>query len=202
MRVETKERPILFSGEMVRAILDGRKTQTRRVINRVSSIGVVTEFQESDTHGYDWTFRDSRMRWNDFDNGELIVRCPYGKPGDRLYVRESVCLCQCQPDCVDHILYRESDLLPRHSRWTPSIHMPRWASRITLEITDVRVQRVQEISSNDCRSEGVRSILRSEQSFIDGFSRLWDSINQKRGFGWDTNPWVWALTFKRLEPAK
>lgn len=82
--------------------------------------------------------------------------------------------------------------------WKPSIHMPRWASRIQLLIKDVRVERVQNITPNDCRSEGVRSIARSEMSYLKNFQKLWNGINEKRGFGWAANPWVWVVEFENL----
>ena len=163
--------------------------------------------------------------------------CPYGKPGDRLWVRETWGVAT-RPDpaqgWVDGIEYKAdeayidgSGLLPLRvmedfnpdvldkwrGRWCRSIHMPRWASRILLEVTDVRVQRVQEISEEDARAEGVTvpaAVLQAAReatseydcvnwSYVDGFATLWDSINKGRGYGWDVNPWVWAITFKQIE---
>lgn len=162
-----KERPILFSGPMVRAILDGRKTQTRRVVKPRQ--GMLD----------DWTG----------------LPCPYGKPGDRLWVRET-CYFE-QPH--GEVIYRadpgsEKALDPEFTglRWRPSIHMPRWASRITLEIVNVRVERLQDIRVDDARAEGVTA-----KWPVHGFRNLWQSIN---GFGsWDANPWVWVVEFRNME---
>lgn len=157
------ERPILFSGEMVRAILAGRKTQTRRVI---------------------WAIR-------------RVTGCPYGEPGDRLWVRERFYV---QPELwaeghgPQPVEYAADVADPRMVEdyvGKPSIHMPRWASRITLEITGRRMQRVQDISEADAAAEGVGS--REE------FAALWDAINVKRGYAWVTNPLVWVIEFKRAE---
>ena len=228
------ERPILFNGEMVRAILDGRKTQTRRVIkpqpatNNVDFLDMV--MGESSQLFWEW---DSRVN--------VVGRsflCPYGKPGDRLWVREAhgllcdLCLdspCEYpeQNPCKNiYVQYRaESDDPypgqwpaeeargnPGAPKWRPSIHMPRWASRITLEVVAVRVERVQEISPLDATREscfafmrygppimgGIPTLLES-RSPIEQFSRLWDSINAKRGFSWESNPWVWVVEFEVVE---
>jgi hypothetical protein len=91
-----------------------------------------------------------------------------------------------------------------NEKWRPSIHMPRWASRITLEVTDVRVERVQEISEEDAKTEGVTPSIVGEWwdhlKYRAGFQTLWNSINEKRGFGWDENPWVWVVEFKKGQP--
>lgn len=182
-----KERPILFSGEMVRAILDGRKTQTRRVIKRNASSRV--QF-----HGKQWHI----------DDQHAACACPYGQPGDRLWVRETW--------ACSH-LYDQFPprLIPLDARFAyaatehigglikrPSIHMPQWASRILLEIESVRVERLNAITADDCRAEG------TEDDKNDGlvrlrFSQLWTGINEKRGFAWHVNPWVWAITFRRVK---
>lgn len=86
-------------------------------------------------------------------------------------------------------------------KWKPSIHMPRWASRINLEITDIRVERLQEINEEDAKHEGVKRINAGDfgmETWSSAFRNLWDSINSKRGYGWDTNPWVWVIEFKRI----
>ena len=175
-----KERPIIFSGEMVRAILDGRKTQTRRVI------------------------KPQPLR----DYAELRSRCPHGVPGDRLWVRET------HGFLAEQVLYRadvpsdfeeyKKTAFWRVEKWRPSIHMPRWASRITLEITGVRVELVQRIGLGDITAEGIQADLgpAAHSTINDSYVRfieLWDSINAKRGYGWDTNPWVWVLEFKQKE---
>lgn len=172
----TKERPILFSGEMVRAILDGRKTQTRRVMKHQN--GAHLAFQ----------------------------KCPHGNPGDCLWVRESFRLSvPAHEGQTGYPIYRanfKDD--PILGIWKPSIHMPRWASRITLEITGVRVERVRDISEEDAKAEGwprdqelFPTVNTSYKANL-WFERLWDSINAERGFGWDVNPWVWVLEFKRV----
>ena len=175
-----KERPILFSGPMVRAILDGSKTQTRRVAK---------EFDEMPN-------LDGILQRFPRQNG-----CPHGAPGDRLWVRETWAHERDGTGCPDDtgVLYRATD--PGWDdegtglRWRPSIFMPRIASRILLEITDVRVQRLQEISDEDARAEGYD---RSHAFPREWFALLWERIN---GTGsWHANPWAWAITFQRLEP--
>jgi hypothetical protein len=224
-----KERPILMSGPMVRAILDGRKTQTRRVIDW--SRARIDGFHAScGPDGYDTVTEKTieRVPWNAESLKHLD--CPYGVPGDRLWVRESF-----QPLLADGVSWNDSDYETGNGyaisyvatdgvkeffdcpndeafcyRITPSIHMPRWASRITLEITDVRVQRVQEISEEDARAEGIIDggclncgesepcgCSEPKPSPVDGFVYLWDSINGKK-YPWSSNPWTWALTFRRL----
>lgn len=193
-----KERPILFSAPMVRAILDGRKTQTRRIVKPQPTI--------TDNGCPRWgTYSGKRMYMVPRRAGggsavtmtDLIGEyCPYGQPGDRLWVRETwakwanknrVAQYRCDvPDDRQHLY-----------TWTPSIFMPRWASRITLEITGVRVQRVQEISELDCEAEiGATAHSLGDSAYM-FFTALWNEINAKRGYGWDSNPWVWALTFRR-----
>ena len=204
----TKERPIIFSGEMVRAILDGRKTQTRRIvkpqptIENLHRIDVVPK-----TLGlyYDWSKEGNVMS----------LACPYGKPGDKLWVRETFFYEWPDEDPPDdmrdcRIVYRASepdyitsDMRESVSsyRWSSSIHMPRWASRITLEITGVRVERLVDITDSDCYAEGITSL----QNDILGepyysYKDLWDKLNAKRGYPWDSNPWVWVIEFKRITP--
>ncbi len=220
-----KERPILFSGEMVRAILDGRKTQTRRIINKLSGKGKITEFQESDTAGYDFCFRDKRLLWNDVSKEWTLVHCPYGKIGDQLWVRETWQICEnklliknepskiWEPNPELSIVYRAT--LPEtnpehpewgHSRWKSSMFMPRHASRIQLEITNIRVERVQDITIGNVYAEGVcppgEDLSSSVRSIIGikNFHDLWDSINAKRGYSWESNPWVWVIEFRRINP--
>lgn len=212
-----KERPILFSESMVRAILEGRKTQTRRVINSVTGIGRVTEFQPSDTPGYAWTFRDRRLLWNDMTPHNLLSRCPHGQPGDRLWVREAwriadsdLCGCggdYCTCGCNGQPIYAASysdDTRREMMPWCPSIHMPRWACRLVLEITDVRVERLQDISEADARAEGCHGGHGSIPGYNysatprEQFWQLWESLSAGRGYGWDANPWVWAITFRQV----
>jgi len=202
-----KERPILFGGEMVRAILDGRKTQTRRVINPQP------EWQLTAPRVVDgkWLFGSVASGY-----AQDVWRCPYGQPGDHLWMRET----WATPGNFDHIKpselgashFSSTELVYRatsehgdaYYTWRPSIFMPRWASRITLEVTGVRAERVQEISEEDAKAEGVTAwhprdpsiVFRPEGSYRNGFHQLWDSINAKRGYAWDSNPWVWVVEFE------
>lgn len=210
-----KERPILFSGDMVMAILDGRKTQTRRVVKpqppdwlQVYSVGVCGGKVSFVGHGRSEQFADSST-----------AKCPYGVPGDRLWVREtwqhtvatdSDCCVAYKADmsaqhsiadqCGDGDFVKVGgDCVPLHiGRWRPSIHMPRWASRITLEITGVRVQRLQYISEADAVSEGCQCAgVPASLTNRGAFAKLWESIN---GEGtWAANPWVWAIEFRRTD---
>jgi hypothetical protein len=191
-----KEHPISFTSEMVRAILDGRKTQTRRVIKPTQK----TEWLLCN----DWA--DSFIKNPD---NFLVMACPYGQSGDHLWVRETFAV---QPE-----LWAEGHgLQPIHYPATtpkeqiedyvfkPSIYMPRWASRITLEIVNVRVERVQEITQEDSKAEGIQVpngnyIFNGVYEYRPLFIELWNSINAKRGYGWDVNPWVWVIGFKKLE---
>jgi len=220
-----KERPILFSGPMVRAILGGSKTQTRRAIKPQP------EMLDSG---------DCRVRINrDWHTGpadyltlDVMPRfaCPYGQPGDRLWVREAFSGPHCMErtdECpalppgqwpVESEIWYWADGGPTHGDWTrprPSIHMPRWASRITLEITDVRVERLRDISEEDAMAEGCdaplyvadglgnqvppdRETLSSAYpSSKHWFSCLWESINGTDS--WSANPWIWVVEFKRIE---
>ncbi|WP_186083797.1 hypothetical protein [Burkholderia gladioli] len=181
-----KKRPILFSAPMVRAILDGRKTQTRRVAK---------EFAGRDN-------LDAILRRFPNQQG-----CPHGEPGDRLWVRETWGQYQLAPE---DIVYRADEDFPCGSpkRWRPSIHMPRWASRITLEITGVRVERLQDISEADAIAEGIEhtsdgfSVDEGRHFHAararDSFASLWDGLNEARGHGWEANPWVWVIEFRRI----
>lgn len=187
-----KEHPILFSGEMVRAILDGRKTQTRRVIKPQPVCDSVVK------HGEEWLISYEGCCVEDINKK---LRCPYGAPKDCLWVREKF---QYVKPATDNERYRDKE------KWRPSIHMPRWASRITLEIKDIRVERVQDITATDCMKEGVVYQSKSyemscftagerDRRRAEDFRKLWDSINAKRGFGWDANPWVWVIEFARCK---
>ena len=200
---QTKERPILFSGAMVRAILDG-KTQTRRVIKPQPIIKIKNdhicdfEIEKGERYAAGINVEVSELAGNFKGIGSF---CPYGKIGDRLWVRETFC-----PNYFDEpdftTAYKAdytNDIaeVVQEPKWKPSIHMPRKLSRINLEITDIRVERIQDISDNDIESEGVEvfgdSIVRKTL-----FTDLWNKINKKRGCGWDKNPWVWVVTFKRV----
>jgi len=212
------EKPILFSGPMVRAILEGRKTMTRRVVKPQPVLHC------------------GHYRWQPDDRNDVCVEhmnaamCPYGPIGRHLWVREKWACAVCEPQETKGIMYHatykddanwfvenETHLDEWYKlwssytdKWRPSIHMPRWASRITLEVTGVRVERVQEISESDAQAEGSDpwyeadltpcGELRDGPSFkyTAGFHDLWNSINAESGFGWDVNPWVWVVEFKRI----
>ncbi|AYW60740.1 TPA: hypothetical protein P6M77_001506 [Pseudomonas aeruginosa] len=206
-----KERPILFSDQMVRAILEGRKTVTRRIAKPVKHPDL----------------------GNIYAPGALVLEhepqhvfdraCPYGQPGDRLWVREAwqgplisdeeqaanqswwkdMTKFQDQAHCAyrasgDNNEYVDPDGY-FHCKWKPSIHMPRWASRILLEITAVRVERLHQITIGEICKEG---LARSMYEFIpvttafDAFAELWNST----GGDWDANPWVWVIEFRRVTP--
>ena len=183
-------KPILFSTPMVQAILEGRKTQTRRVIT-----------PEPGTHNNDGTIISNVppcgfLHW--------INKAPY-QPDDILWVRETWQRCRDDEFCyfvdelINNVTYIDEDDEPL--KWKPSIHMPRAAARIFLRVTDVRVERLQDISIEDCYSEGI-SIEKHECGCpvqeITTYKKLWDSINAKRGYGWDTNPWVWVYEFEKV----
>lgn len=191
-----KERPILFSGPMVLAILEGRKTQTRRVCKARDEIKVHPNGQVLAHGGF---------------LPELV--CPYGQPGDRLWVRETFRIRGGDEYAYQKhqgsVVYREGCELIDSGPWKPSIFMPRWASRITLEIEAVRVERVQDITEEDALAEGCTRDFGPDGSTHWGaglveaktnYQVLWESINAKRGFGWGKNPFVWVIQFKRITP--
>ena len=188
-----KERPILFSGPMVRAILDGRKTMTRRVV-RLRAGEIAHEGGDGRLHAV------ANTTWGDCI--ERVIQCPYGVPGDMLWVRET--WASDVDGCPAGLGYRADHLDPRGDgpanpmRWRPSIHMPRWASRLTLEITAVRVERLQDISEADARAEGCPAEC-PDGNAVDWFSGIWDGINAERGYPWSSNPWVWVIGFERVQ---
>ncbi|WP_422507222.1 hypothetical protein [Stenotrophomonas sp. GZD-301] len=224
-----RERPILFNGDMVRAILAGQKTQTRRAVKlpRNKPLG----WEASTVGGYG--ARDSKgllvpehVCIGHIRTGEALV-CPFGQPGERLWVREAHAIFpahgQHRPDGErwgpwgglpttvsddrrQIAYYREGFDRCDPGRWRPSIHMPRWACRLVLEITDVRVERLQAISEADALAEGIGE-LNGRYSHNGGswecrtpggaFHELWTST----GGDWDSNPWVWVIEFKRVEVA-
>ena len=213
-----KYRPILFSAPMVRAILEGRKTQTRRVVTipRELHCGEPLAHKDVEVRFFEegHSGPGSYMFLNDCpQEGVAFLNCPYGAPGDRLWVRETwtkdIQGCAVQ----NGISYRADHLCmtgdgPATIKWRPSIFMPRWASRITLEVVSVRVERLQDISAQDAVAEGVEKetvykAFRLYKEHIDpikAYSVLWDAINGARpGFAWADNPWVWAIKFKRVE---
>lgn len=199
-----KTRPILFSGPMVRALLAGRKTQTRRVVKKSW-----------------WGEKDPNEDTPSLLLASILRESPYGQPGDRLWVRET------WRTEVDGFVFRadESERSTAEERtvrrvaptvgrdvygpaWRPSIHMPRRACRLELEVTGVRVERLQEISEGDARAEGVEPFYEADMdgsgqrldgpshAYRVGYHDLWDSLNERRGFGWDTSPWVWVVSFR------
>ncbi|MGP1216209.1 MULTISPECIES: morphogenetic protein [Serratia] len=209
-----KERPVIFNGEMVRAIIDGRKTQTRRAISDrhrhlidvASQVGECYPLESGIDHA----------------NSQSYYRehCPFGRVGDRLWVREAYQgplfnfdqmetyledtskferpeFCEYRADGGKTPEYYDADDNLRFG-WKPSIHMPRWASRITLEITAVRVERLNDISDGDAISEGCSiSDMKSCDCVADVFARLWSSIYGAES--WRANPWVWVIEFRRVE---
>lgn len=193
-----KEHPILFNGAMVRAILAGSKTQTRRPIKGVPPSVVrfevaslsKTEFGKKAPIWLGWTADDKDIAFH--------APCPFGVVGDRLWVRETFAC----PETVRYYRAADEGILPPGTKWTPSIHMPRWASRINLEVTEVRVQRVQDISEEDAKAEGMSPCIElssteeHSSTYRCAFADLWGDV-----YGtWDRNDWVWATTFKRVLP--
>jgi hypothetical protein len=209
-----KEHPILFSSEMVNAVLAERKTQTRRVIKPL--------LRYHPNLGHFWK-KDKSLSWMSKTEvaKNLVTRCPYGQPGDRLWVKETWKAEELVLNGLDGIRYRADDcfrpiennqaaaelwvVAKREGQpWRPSIYMPRWASRITLEIISVRVEKVQEISEKDAEAEGIHLLGLPEierynhpRKHIAAFREIWNLINAKRGYGWDVNPWVWVIDFKK-----
>lgn len=214
-----RERPILFSAPMVRAILAGAKTQTRRVVTPQPA---AVSAPVGGAPGL------IRSRASDPCLSTHESACPYGAPGDRLWVRETFSPYRGSSDPASiadaeyvvlrdgaHVLRRSGEAIPGLPtyadgafdpiRWRPSIHMPRWASRITLEITSVRVERLTAISEDDARAEGVDGVAPRcavvgdcAASFRGAFAVLWDAINGERpGCAWAVDPWVWVIGFKR-----
>lgn len=196
------ERGMIFNAEMVRAILDGRKTQTRRIV----------KLQPDE----DGLAKVTNGPW--VDTSERNYRCPFGDVGDRIWVRET--WAEAGASAPNLNLYRANypEHVPSHYenvppaneiRWTPSIHMPRWASRILLEITDVRVERLNAISEHDAQAEGVAKLrggfwqhyqpgwTQHQLSARGSFVTLWKSIYGEES--WNSNPWVWVIEFKRIE---
>ena len=191
MKGEVKERGMIFNDEMVRAILSGNKTQTRRIVEeKFYGRAVAAEL--------------------------LAKHCPYGQPGDRIWVRETYRVHGKATD-VATLVYRASVRnswteqthrvpvevcnKPVSEKWTPSIHMPRWASRILLEITDVRVERLRDMSEADAKAEGASpamyKITPPEAVYRVGFGDIWRSIYGQDN--WLSNPLVWVIEFKRIQ---
>lgn len=228
-----KERQIPFSGAMVRALLEGRKGQTRRVVTPQPPVECGIHYMLGDES---WLapedrkpLRHSWEAWHGplFENrpkdhlcGSHCVKSPYGAPGDRLWVREAWRTTGDGGRCDDmaprelqpyQVWYEADGAAPADEcvgKYRPSMFMPRWASRITLEVTGMRVERLQEIGEADAIAEGIEQT--SDGFSVDGgrhfhaasarmsYASLWDSLNDARGYSWDGNPWVWVVEFKRI----
>lgn len=226
-----KERPILMHARSIEGILAGRKMQTRRIVKpQPLPDESIVQYAGNSTGWLMGRLRDSENAWRD-------AKCPYGKPGERLWVRETWQWFGRilrpgeveggfsyradgaqrrfeQFDAPDKAweMFKAAGVEGRWNKWIPSIHMPRWASRLTLEITDIRVERVQDISEEDCKAEGIeypeadpRDIdenLEAEcgyfppSSFETAFERLWNETNGKGA--WERNDWVFAISFRRI----
>ncbi len=218
-----EERPILYNTAMTRAVLEGRKTQTRRIMKPQP------EHRENENlpGSYGSFFHHWNLEHELFSVDNIIKYCPYGKPGDRLWVRETHYLYgkwvknglsktgrqkfkfkalkkeakyfNCPPD---KIVTKKNE-----TGWfkRPSIFMPKWALRITLEITDIRAERVRGITTNGIQAEGVKlnkgpgGVFYAESAY-NAFEELWNSINEKRGYSWESNPFVWVIEFKKIKP--
>jgi len=212
------ERPILFSGAMVRALLAGTKTQTRRLVSARDAGAISEAFFYSD--------RETFAQLNSDPSRFLGIRCPYGAPGDRLWVRETW-RPQRDNQC-ERIVYAADGAVAYENvpdDWhrpvaaergnVPAIHMPRWASRLTLEVTGVRVERLCAISEFDAIAEGVEPMTvslgrwrdympereapaQTHSSARESFLSLWESINGTESLA--RNPWVWVVEFRRVKP--
>ncbi len=229
------EKPILMNTEMVQMTLKDLKTQTRRVIKPQPVCDLEGAYFDSYNGGpqWNWWLPDGRL-CNDHD----IIKCPYGKPGDELWVRETWRIYHGTTSA--QIYYKASadntgiqvdfgyaQMLKINPRWRPSIHMPRWASRIQLRITDIRVERIQDITEEDAIEEGLTAITKDGSLYKYGipdndglpgtdnhgwpwnqweadprkaFFKLIDSINGKRGFLVKDNYWLWVIKFERIKP--
>jgi hypothetical protein len=181
---------------MVRALLDGRKSVTRRIVNP----------QPRDPYNGCELPSGSRVE-------TLLPRCPYGAPGDLLWVRETwadisgatgqctvAYRASCENNELDVVVGAAEICRLRVAKWRPSIHMPKWAARLWLRVEDVRVERLQDISEEDAKAEGVPGNLRVSDPRVT-FASLWDSINADRA-PWASNPWVWVVSFSRAEAPK
>ncbi len=194
-----KERPIIFNSDEVRAILEGRKTMMRRVIKPQPHEIAYRDCYVNEELAYFWRYGKER------EDCPRPKDCPFGQPGDRLWVKETWRLPYGAPNrWVDY----KADDARDGFKWRSPVRMPRWASRITLEIINVHVERLQDISEEDAKAEGVAWVglgrlgcKLGDGSYREGFSFTWDSI-AKRSYGWDTNPWVWVIEFKQVEATR
>ena len=186
------EKPIIFSAESIAAILAGKKTQTRRVANRLPHCPV---------HGVDPVYSAGYLRCKGCDH--FVSKPPY-QPGDILYVKETWLRDEWgfQYKVLDNgqIYYDDGSM-----KWCSPMYMPKAAARLFLRVTDVRAERLQDITASDAHDEGIefrpfnRQFPHYQEWLIKDFHDLWDSLNAKRGYGWDTNPWVWVYMFEQIE---
>lgn len=207
------ERPILFSTEMIQAILDGRKTQTRRIIKPQPTYSEKTGFAYGKwCCGIGSNYYESQKNFID-------VKCPYGKVGNILWVRETWAI---DGNITKCFLYKANYNKEINVKWKPSIHMPKVACRIKLRITDIQVQKLQVITEEDAKKEGIKIPVTPEGNYLFELSAkypnykyfdnekknyftacyagLWDSLNLKRGYGWSLNPFVWVISFQIIKP--
>lgn len=207
------ERPILFSTEMVKAILEGRKTQTRRIL-KIDYDFYKNRCIKIDNRGNNfWSIINKYNYMHVYQN----LRCAYGKVGDILWVRETWLK---QPnitskmlvdgaDTCDKYYYKASEdknrleqLISLGWKVKPSIHMPREACRIKLKITHIAISKLQNIGTFDLLREGMTSKLRDYDAELDlynQYSQLWDKLNKERGYSWESNPFVWVISFEKVE---
>lgn len=208
-----RERPILFSAPMVRAILDGCKTQTRRAVKMPEGFDFGGGNGDDVNDPSSWGGEDEEGRWwslSPADHVDLVLPCPFGRTGDRLWVRETFAPIYSSVDGrlieVDYrATYKHGDRMGDHielkKRWTPSIHMPRAACRLVLEVTSVRVERLQAISAADCLAEGAAGGHGAIPNYPynatphEHFEHIWSST----GGAWGANPFVWVIGFRIAE---
>lgn len=222
------ERGIIMSGPLIAPTMDGRKSKTRRVVpdlpdwvikttERVENVGPWFHFIANHPEG---KCGHKKCGCIGSERGEQpsmwTVRCPYGEPGDQLWVREMwncgtmprqgrrVNVCFPKVGKKDVRLKNDTEIEQweryKNKRWVPSIHMPRWASRIQLEIISVRVERLQDLTEEDAIAEGMPALPNSEwyPTWVKTFLHYWNGLNADRGFEWDANPWVWVIEFRRI----
>lgn len=209
-----KEHPMLFNDAMVRAILAGEKTQTRRLAKRLQCLCSHPITEHVEHQGFTKLGACGKFMLNT-GIGKDATPCPYGQPGDRLWVRETFAVYGDEKIAAIHYRAdRPHDVGRKGMGYKPSIHMPRWASRILLEITAVRVERLQDISQADAQAEGITDggclscgnssyptpcfCDNPQPDYRDAFCHLWGQINGPAS--WHTNPWLWVVEFRRVQP--